>query len=128
MGLDLTICPIRYGDRDNWEWWLTHERLGLDRDYYFFERIMPRGRQDPDEAIEPATDPKLVPEGARVQWYGDEGLEEVTTDAYGDPLKFVYAEEFENIDPEEIINEWNKAVLIFLRSLPPKIPILLWWH
>jgi hypothetical protein len=128
MGLDLTLCPIKFADIKEWDWWLAHERLGLHRDYYFFERITERGRWDEGE-LERATDPKPIPDYARVDWYGDEGIEhDVKTDPYGSPLTFVYAEEFKGIDPDEIKNEWNRAVLIFLQALPPKIPVLLWWH
>ena len=125
MGLDLTVCLISY---PNTWWWLGNNRLSFDRCYYLFEQIMNRGRQEPEDKIEQVCQPKPLPPDVKFDWYGDEGIEEEKTDPYGDPLTFCYAHEFNEIKTDENIGPWNNAILIFLKSLPPNTPVVLWWH
>ena len=125
MGLDLTVCPIKYGERDSFDWWLGHERLGFEREYDLFEQIESRGRQEPDEPIEKVCNPQPIPPHIKFEWYGDEGIEDRKENPYGEPLTFVRAFEFLKVQAK---NPWNKCVVDFLKSLPPQTPIVLWWH
>lgn len=125
MGLDLTVVPVKHGDR--YCWWLGYDRLSLDRDYYLFEQIESRGRQEPDEPIEKVCNPQPIPDDFKFEWYGDEGLTEETTDPYGGNLTFIRAFEVHKLDVSKS-SKWNQAIIEFLKLLHPQTPIVLWWH
>ena len=114
MGLDLTVYPItvaRSNDR-----WLAYQRLGLERDYDLFDRI---------KRLE--WFPLLVRNVSHVDFYRDEGIESDTEDAYGNPLRFVLAGSFKDVaQPDD--TQWNRAVLNFLASIPPAMPVILDWN
>ena len=123
MGLDLTVCPVRYGGN---RWWLGYTRIAFDRDYNLFGQIAKTAWTD----FEPTLKPTPLSFNVSFDWYGDEGVEQITEDAYGEPLTFVFAEEFRCIEtenPEFELSEWNKAVLLMLRALPNKTPVVLYW-
>jgi len=116
------VCPVSYFKQDSW---LCYDRLGLNRNYELFAQIDEEKSRMP--AIEAVCDPKDIPQGKRVHWYGDDGLKTITEDPYGCGLTYVDAREFANVEPGET-GDWNKAVLAFLKALPPETPIVLWWH
>jgi len=120
MGLDLTVAPIQFHTMD---WWLANNRLSFDRNYALFSQIAPIGRGDGKLVCKP----KPLPEGKRLDWYADEGCKQVTEDPYGTPLTYVPAAEFRKVKPKGT-NDWNKAILAFLKTLPPDTPVVLWWH
>jgi len=126
MGVDLTVCPVRW---DNTHWWLLHERISFDRNYELFAQMGLTGVEDEaGNDIVAVMEDSPVPEGKRVEVYGDEGIEVCTTTPYGDPLTFVRAKEFRKVKTDKTIGKWNLAVIRFLRALPPETPVVLWWH
>lgn len=110
MGIDLVVLPNRYykhptlGDGFN--------RLGFWRESELFDRI----RTLPSRKLETERD---------FVYYNDEGIDDCKVDAYDQPLCYVEARHFFGICSG---NQWNKAVLIFLRSLPPEMPVVLYWY
>lgn len=117
MGVDLTIAPDRWslpqgGERD---WWLANNRLDLLRNYHLYDQI----KALPSSPLEPDT---------TFGWYGDDGVERETEDAYGNPLRYVRAGDLGTIPDQPDYPAWNRAVLAFVRALPPETRIMLWWH
>ena len=117
MGMDLTVCPIKLNFNNDW---LGHERLSFERDYDLFSQIEDIGRGAGPKVLTP----KPIP--GTFRWYDDDGLKESSDDCYGTPLTYVKAEEFANII-FDVLSDWNKAVVIFLCSIPPETPVVLWW-
>jgi hypothetical protein len=57
----------------------------------------------------------------------DDGYVEMEEDYYGEPIKFVKAEQFKLIDTKDL-SEWNKAVFAFLTNIPGSTWVVLYWH
>lgn len=110
MGIDLAVLPNRYYDAPNLG--DGYNRLGFWRDYELFEKI----RALPSRRLEPERE---------FAYYGDEGIENTHTDEYGKLLEYVEARQFVGIHSD---NQWNEAILIFLQSLPLKMPVVLYWY
>lgn len=110
MGIDLTVLPNRYYDQPGFG--DGYNRLGFWRETKLFDQIG-KLQSFPLEA------------DRRFALYEDDGISHTHTDAYGEPLRYVEAWEFLNVHSD---NKWNKAVIDFLRSLPPKMPVVLYWH
>jgi hypothetical protein len=123
MGVDLTICPKTYGSFEDNKWFLAYTRIGLERDYDLFAQIDMPSRP----GVRQVCDPKPLPATVRFDWYEDGGVKQRTDDPYGAPLRFVWAEELARVDVGRS-SDWNKAALAFVRGLPPRTPIVLWWH
>lgn len=103
---------------------LAYTRIALDRNYEIFGQIANiRGVK-----ARVVCDPKPIPATVKFKWYSDEGLQERNYDAYGDPLKFVYAHELSKVNLDSDAGAWNKAAFAFVRALPPDTIIVLWWH
>jgi len=111
MGIDLTLHPIKFAHLK--DWWLLTESLSMDRDYALYDQIKNLGSI------------RANIEGRRIQRYEDDGLKEIIEDAYGSPLHYVLAGQLATILPE---SDWNKAIVAFLKALPPSTPVLLYWH
>lgn len=114
MGVDLTVVP---------EWMpglslapLAVTRFDMDiRDYDLWKALK--------EASTPLE--------CGLQWYGDDGIETRTTDAYGDPIGFVTAFTFlrlwrEHLDGDR--SRWDRAVIAFIQELEPERRVLLYFH
>lgn len=110
MGIDLAVHPNRYYDQPNFG--DGFNRLAFRRKRELFDRIRTLSSR------------KLEAERDFV-YYDDEGIESAKVDGYDDPLKYVEAQHFANIHSD---NQWNEAILTFLRSLPPQMPIVLYWY
>ena len=120
MGTDLYVCPLsNYPDGydpDHDIWHLSSNKLSLLRDYELYGVIK-------------ALNVKELPANVKFDRYTDDGVETVTTDSWGVKLTFVDAGEFKKIKTARIATiKWNKSVLTFLSSLPPKTPVVLYWH
>lgn len=62
--------------------------------------------------------------------YQDEGLKEITTDRYGEPLTYIFADDLvdvleQHLDPR---STWDWAIVAFLRRMPvdQRRVILIW--
>ena len=129
MGVDLTLYPDRFSSRSDptdpqslYYWHLASDHLSLDRDYSLFDWI----RKQPCTLVAPAV---------RVQHYTDDGLETITTDAYGAPLTYLEPQHFAKMATRIRIREtceastgWNRAVLQLCAALDPHTRIILYWH
>jgi hypothetical protein len=113
MGVDLTLVPDRFesGSRPI----LGYTRLPLMCRWYRLH-----------EVLRSVANPLL--EG--LMWYADEGIETVKVDAYGDDLRWVLPSQFLKAasDTTENLEPWDKAVVAFIRELPPMTRIVLWFH
>jgi hypothetical protein len=123
MGLDLSVAPIKYAS-DDFKWWLSYTRLAFDRNYDLFGQITDCGR----DTLPPILTPQPLPDNIKFDWYDDSGLKTITEDAYGSPLTFVRAGEFTKLQLPKQSGEWNRAMIMFLCQIPPKTPVVLWWH
>ena len=114
MGLDLTLVPERWAPRGRPI--LGYCRVDLQgRDHHIYAEIAKRAVP-------------LLPEV--LLWYGDDGIEERTDDPHGKPLTFVNATDLGSILYRHRLkfNQWDKAVMYFVRQLPADNRIILWWH
>lgn len=62
-----------------------------------------------------------------VQWYGDDGIKELTTDDNDSPLKWLLAGELARNISGIVRTRWDKAVLAFLEALPTDTRVVLWF-
>lgn len=115
MGLDLTLIFNRWTDVIPWDLFLATDRLEFHRNYALFDAIK-------------AIPSHPLPEGKAVEWYGDKGIDRITEDPYGDPLRWVTAANLSTIHPSEELCRWNRAVMAFVQCVPPKTIIVLRWH
>jgi hypothetical protein len=115
MGVDLTLLPIRY---DHQTWWLAYDRIRFTGNYELHRRI----RDVESCAMSSPVAPKVL------QWYGDNGIEDATTDRYGDPLRVVFAADLSKIELPDDITGWTRATFEFVKSLPGDTKLVLWWH
>ena len=113
MGVDLTLVPDRFetGTRPI----LGYTRLPLMCRWYKLH-----------EALQNVAIP--LTEG--LMWYADEGVETVQEDAYGDKLTWVMPSQFLKAAAEnmESPDGWDRAVIEFIKCLPPATKIVLWFH
>lgn len=112
MGLDLDLIVDQYKTES--ARLLGHTRIGLERNYALFGAIQ-----------------ALQPRSAAVSlWnYEDEGLKDRNEDPYGTPLTELWAGELAKVDlPEGEITDWNRAALAFVKALPWRTRVVLWWH
>lgn len=118
MGVDLTFCPDRHGRSGPMDpWFLAHTRIDTDRHYAFQDAVRALGTQP-------------LPPHVRFDWYGDEGIQARTEDPYGSPLRYLTAGQFWAI-PEAVLadtSHWNRALVLFFRTIEPQRAIVLWWH
>jgi hypothetical protein len=118
MGRDLTVCPLRSPGHATPPV-LLYDRLRLIRNYSLFDVILTFPSQPLPEG-----------EGGRreAMIYEDDGILTVATDKYGEALRWVRAAEFhdDRLDGVET-GEWNRALIGFLRALPPETMVVLYW-
>lgn len=119
MGLDLTLSPYRehalYQGQHPWGWHLGYDRFWVMGGGALWEAL--------GEKAHP------LPPGTRVSWYGDEGIQAITEDAYGKPLTYLTAGELVALGASAAgSNPWNVAIWQFLNALPRETPIVLYWH
>lgn len=113
MGVALTVYPVTHHQM---EWWLCVNRLDFE------------GKKDKDWlATVCSATPKKLPKRVYVEIYTEGGLDQVTHDSYDQPLTFVPAGSFRNFK-EGSGSKWNIAILMFLQTIPPETPIVLYWH
>jgi len=112
MGIDLTLCPRKYGINEGNGPCLLYDRITLSQDYRLWEEI---------EKVESYSVRK-------VDWYGDDGITEETTDPYGNKLRYVLARDLAKVTLSNDASLWNKAVFAMIRALNPEAAIVLWWH
>lgn len=117
MGVDFSIVIYPYNlDR---RLVLGYDRLSFSRNYELYDKIGKFNLQ------------KLFPN--KLYWYGDDGLEELTEDAYGTDLEYCYAGEFNKLkykksDIGKLINQSDYAIIQYLIMLPEKYIVVLYWH
>ncbi len=112
MGVDLTLCPQRYGFREDNMSWLLYDRIALARDYRLWKEI---------EKVESYSVRKVV-------WYDDDGIMDRTNDQYGNKLRYVLARDLAKVALPENATQWNRAVFAMISALDPETAIVLWWH
>ena len=93
---------------------LAYTRLPLAYgDYALWQKLEEVGRPLPE----------------KVHWYEDDGLRLRDTTPYGKALKFLYAGELWQFFNElEFLRPWDRAVVGFIRALPAKTRVVLWFH
>ena len=111
MGLSLTLLPERHS---NAHWFLAYSRLPLMDMSWDFGRVISNASS---------------PLRQKIDIYGDDGIESVMDDCYGDPLTYIHADTMAKL-LEEMPSEipWDIAVLAFVKALPKDTRIVLWWH
>lgn len=109
MSLNLTLAIDRYGVNAPV---LCFDRLRLTwQDHGLFLRIKA----------------EAVPLPWGVQWYGDEGLEDLKQDNYGQPLTSISAHRLAIHLGAAPLRGFDAATLAYLKALPPATSVVLWW-
>lgn len=124
MGLDLTLIVNRFGDKFT-DMFVATDRLSLYRDYSLFAQLSPDIEAEEGDCV---CDPLPVPKDWSVEWHDDDGLRRITTDAYGSPLTYLTARDFEPVEFGAKAYPWNVAVVDFVKSLPGETQVVLYWH
>jgi hypothetical protein len=58
----------------------------------------------------------------------DRGFVARGNDDRGNALTYVYAEDLADLKIPVRVTQWNNAVMAYMRALPRKTPIILWWR
>lgn len=111
MGVDLTLVPERWGRMDPL---LAEVRLPLDRDYDLQAQIRKCHAWELDA-------------GQSVLWCEEDGLSDLTDDPYGDRLVYTLAGILASVELRGV-STWNAAIMDFMRQIPAKTRVVLWWH
>lgn len=69
-----------------------------------------------------------LPTGLKINYFGEAGLLSKNVDGYDAPLTFVYAKDLASLAIDEYTPPYNKAIVAFLKALPPETPIVLMWR
>jgi len=122
MGLDLKLIPV---DCDSVKQAWGHTLLTLDRDRGLWEAIkrVPSMEFRRDFNCYVAD----IPDG---KWGGESGYGNVTEDALGEPLSFVYADELGRVVDLEIMGEkspHNVPAFAYIKALPKNTKVILYW-
>ncbi len=109
MGLDLTIGIVEYPQMNRW---LLYNRIMFDRMSFDCIKVL-------------NTHP--LPIDKLVDWYTDEGIKRIRTNAYGEELTVINPIEFWRINTDKM-SKWNQLLIAFLRQLDIETLIVLYWH
>ena len=128
MGLDLTLLPAEAFKVDKGKLWgFSHTMLRLSRDYNLWSHIKEVKSVSLDSFKEVDFTCFLSPNKDGESSYG-----QLTKTPYGDPLKFVKADDLLKAMKEchavESLMPWNAAAMNFLKEIPPDTMIGLYWH
>ncbi|MFW6030703.1 MAG: hypothetical protein ACOCRO_10715 [Halanaerobiales bacterium] len=127
MGLNLSLGIIKYtAYYDNWDKWLGHERLELDRDYNIFDKFKDFEQLNEDNI--PVFN--LIKNGFTYIEYRDKGIKEIKECINGMPLTYTKVKYIkEKLKKPKFLytTEWNCRVLEFICSLPDETCIVLEW-
>lgn len=130
MGLDLTIYPMEYiPDPGRWQSiYLLSDHVCFRRHSDIFKQIDSWPGDDRSPAnIRVKTE--LVPLDViiEVPILDSEDYTRKTEDEYGQRLRWCYADELAKLQLHVDGHPYNVAILAFLKALPDKIRILLYW-
>lgn len=123
MGMDLRLL-IFPEIHSKVSWWLAVDQIRLKRDYDLFDYF---GLDRDDRKNQPVVKLKEIPADNWLEIYSDDGIEEIKNDPYGGELKYFFAEDIKEIPDDVETSDWNKAIIIFLKNLPPKSIITPYW-
>lgn len=117
MGVDLTLLPF---DHDGGDWGFSHTVLQLVPVRAVIDKI-----RELDSMRVPE---RFMSYASRDSEYPDSHYGDTQQDAYGDPVRYVYAMDLVKLAdglPEEYVDtpEWA-----YLRKLPPRTKVALFWH
>ncbi len=116
MGIDLKVLASHFRERRG-EFLATAE-LRLERDPHLFSQL----GLDSDPCLV-----RQIPEGLRIGHYEDDGLHFDTADRRGDLLTYTTPAHLQCLQFAPDHGDWNRAVLAFLRALPPDTRLVLYW-
>jgi hypothetical protein len=116
MGIDLKVLASHF--REQRGEFLPTAVLRLERDAALFAQL---ARDASPSLVRP------LPAGLRVGLYEDQGLTYADADRYGQALTYTTPADLRDLRPPDDITPWNRAVLAFLRALPPDARVVLYW-
>ncbi len=122
IGLDLQLLPIFSRMEDSI--WYSHSVLELQRKIELFEKIL-EVEKKVGSFIPPNFDSYVSREKGKDSHYG-----ETTYTPYGDPVKYITVKDLLQFEyHEEVVDHFvNRAIWAYLRELPEKTKIALFWH
>ncbi|KXK08790.1 MAG: hypothetical protein UZ21_OP11001000345 [Microgenomates bacterium OLB22] len=120
MGLDLTLILVNEPGGINKVSHYAKNTLRLEREGFYGQFLSSQG--DPAKV-----QARPIPKRLWVGVYTDEGLQMTREDAYGEELMWLYAHELLATLSLCVRNRWNKAIMAFIKAIPPETPIILYW-
>ena len=78
--------------------------------------------------VGPSVTLQTIPQEMFVVVHNDRLRGKIRSDVYGGELTFVEAGELNKIALPNSISPWDRAVMAFVSTLPPKTPIILYWN
>jgi hypothetical protein len=126
MSLDLTLIPLdekREGILSILGVIEPATVLAFETNYYsIFAQL-----HEIDGHPAPSIVPQSFHEKVKLVRYNDEGESQTEVDhLFGEPLKYVTAEQLANLDIKE--NPYHKAIKAYIDALPRDTRIVLFWH
>lgn len=135
MSLSLAIYPL-FGFNNTPQfvekrsgYFLGMNRLDFEDEWKVFRQIRDMtsfGDKEPKFQI--IVNPKPLPANHKLAIYGDEGIEKTEEDENGETLTYLEAGEFAKIIMSEYSSVINKAIILFLLSLPKDTMVILYWR
>lgn len=125
MGLDLTIIPVvKYYDEYNKEKVaFDHIKLRFVRDYGIFEQI-----SNFSGGIGPFISTQPLPKGITLWIKETGGRKGIRKDKYGTELTIALAGDMKKIKWPKEMHPFNKAIKVFIDTLPEETHIILYWE
>ena len=126
MSVNLMLLPLADREALNRREIFCGTQLRLDADNELIEMISGLGRCD-------GVDAYPIPDGAAVQYCGEEGLVVTCKTEMGGPLYFTYAGELRKIErrwrgmKKRHISPANAAAMAYVSALPKDAPVFLNW-
>lgn len=107
------------------------DQLEFDQEYDLFPQIQRHGRDatqdDPHTQAHECVKTMPLPKQLQIS-LAEYNSDKTRQDRYGDELTFTTAGELGVAALSHETTQINRAVMAYVRALPPKTPIVLYWH
>jgi predicted ATP-dependent protease len=104
--------------------------LKFNQEYYLFDQIQRKlvpSQEDPHTSVDVKVKTEPLPKQLQIRLAGY-NCDKTRVDKYGNELTFTTAEELSKAELSSHTTERNEAVMIYVRALQRKTPIVFYWH
>jgi len=125
MGVDLSLLVPIGNTLNGWKDSLPcFDTLRFDRDYRVFGQIA--NFKSYGEPV-PTIETQELPSGMTVMAYNNDGVVEITVDAYGAPLRYAFARDMKKLRLPDAAFAKNRAIKAFIDAMPNNSVFVLYW-